>query len=119
MKDLVYCLLDVNIPVQSNTAEKRLFDRTIEAIDYHCPVRLPTPTKSVFLWLVQSSPLVGLSTDPNCTKSKSLGDNCGKNNGDLSNGVGNEELMTEEELVTEEKLKIEKEIETKDLESLE
>ena len=38
MKDLVCCLLDVNIPVQSDAAERRLFDRTIEIIDYYCPI---------------------------------------------------------------------------------
>ena len=99
MKDLVCCSLDVNIPVQSDAAERRLFDRAVGAIDYYCPVRPPTPTKSVFLWLVQLSPLVGPSTDSNRTKSKSLSDNCGKSNGEMSNRVGGEELVIEEELV--------------------
>ena len=122
MKDLVCCSLDVNIPVQSDAAERRLFDRVVEAIDYYYPVRPSTPTESVFLWLAQLSPLVGPSTDPNRTESKSLSDNCGKSNGEMSDGVGGEELVTEEELVmeeelvTEEKLGTEEEIETKDLE---
>ena len=81
--------------------------------------------------------LVGLSINPDCTKSKSFGDNCRKSNGNISNGVGNEEFVTEEELmteeelvtekelvmqkefVTEEKLETEEKIETEDLEGLE
>ena len=74
------------------------------------------------------SPLVGPSTDPNRTESKGLSDNCGKNNGDISDGVGGEklvtekklvteeELMTKEKLVTEKKLETEEKIETEDLE---
>ena len=64
----------------------------------------------------------GPSTDPNRTESESLSNNCGKNNGEMSNGMGGEELVTEEELVIkeelvmEEKLEMEEEIEMKDLE---
>ena len=86
---------------------------------------------------MQLNLLVGLSINSNRTKSKSFGNDCGKNNGDISNRIGNEELIigeklvTKEELVTEEefmikekleteeKLKIEKKIERKDLKSLE
>ena len=89
--------------MQSDAAEKRLF---FEAIDYYCPVRPPTPIESVFLWLAQLSPLVSPSTDPNRTESESLNDNCGKSNGEMSDGVGDEELVTEEELVMEEELVI-------------
>ena len=92
MKDLVCCSLDVNIPVQSDAAEKRLFNCAVEAIDYYCPIQPPMSTKSVFLWLAQLSPLVGLSTDPNRTKSK--------------DGVGGEELVTKKEIVMEEELVI-------------
>ena len=125
MKDLVCCSLDVNIPVQNDAAEKRLFDYVIETIDYYCPVQLSTPTESVFLWLAQLSPLVGLFTDSDRTESKSLCDNCGKSNGDMNNGVSGEELVTEKELVmekelvTEKKLEMEEEIKTEDLEGLE
>ncbi len=101
MKDLVCCSLDGNIPVQSDVAERRLFDCAVEAIDYYWPVQPPTPTESVFLWLAQLILLVGPATDPNRTESKSLSDNCGKINGDMSNGVGDEELVKEEELGTE------------------
>ena len=104
IKDLVCCSLDVNILVQSNAAERRLFDCAVEAIDYYCPVQPPTPTKLVFLWLTQFSPLVSPSTDPDRIESKSHSDNCGKNNVDISDRVGVEELMTEEEFVTEEEL---------------
>ena len=88
--------------MQSDAAERRLFDRAVGAIDYYCPVRPPTPTESVFLWLAQLSPLVGPSTDPNRTESESLSDNCGKSNGEMSDGVGGEELVTKKELVIEE-----------------
>ncbi len=98
MKDLVCCSLDGNIPGQSDAAEKRLIDCAVEAIGYHWPVRPPTPTESVFFWLAQLSPLVGPATKPDRTDSKSLKDNCGKNNGDISDRVGDDELVTEEEL---------------------
>ena len=123
MKDLVCYSLDVNIPVQNDAAEKRLFNHVVEAIDYYCLVQPPTPTESVFLWLAQLSPLVDLSTDPDRTKSENLGDNCGKKNGDMSNQMGGEELVTKEnlvteaELVTKKKFETKEEIETKDLES--
>ena len=116
IKDLVCYSLDVNIPFQSNAAERRLFERVVEAIDYYCPVQPTMPIELVFLWLAQLNLLVGLSTDPDRTKNKSLSDNCGKSNGDMSDGVGDKELVTEEELMMEEKLETEEEIETKDLE---
>ena len=92
--------------MQSNVAEKRLFDCIIEAIDYYCPLQPPTPTELVFFWLAQLSPLVGSSTNPIRTESESFSDNCGKSNGEMSDGVGSEELVTEEELVMEEELVI-------------
>ncbi len=49
IKDLVCCSLDGNIPVQSDEAERRLFDHAVEAIDYYWPVQPPTPTELVFL----------------------------------------------------------------------
>ncbi len=75
MKDLVSYSLDVNIPVQSNTPERILFDLAVLAIDYHRPIQPPTPTESIFLWLDRLSPLVGPSTDPNRTESESHSDN--------------------------------------------
>ena len=110
MKDLVCCSLDINIPMQSNAAERRLFDRTVEAIDYYCPIQPSTPTKLVFLWLAQLNLLVGPSTNLDRTKNKSFSDNCGKNNGDMSDKVGGKELVTEKELVMEEKLVTEEEL---------
>ena len=92
MKDFVYCSLYVNIPVQSNAAKRRSFDRGVEAIDSYCPVQTPTPTKLVFLWLAQLSLLVSLFIDPNCTQSKNLSENCGKSNDNMSNGVGKRTL---------------------------
>ena len=88
MKDLVYYALDVNIKIQSNTAKKSLFIRTVIAIKRFWLVQTPTPTESVFFWLAQLSLLVSLPTDKldriksksslinpltnlNCTKSKS------------------------------------------------
>ena len=77
------------------------------------------------------SPLVGPSTDPDYTKNKSLGDNCGKSNSDMSDRVGGEkfvtekelvmegELITEKELMTKEKFEAEKEIKMEDLEGFE
>ncbi len=38
MKDLVSYSLDVNIPVRSDTPERRLFDLAVSAIDYHRPI---------------------------------------------------------------------------------
>ncbi len=38
MKDLVSYSLDVNIPVQSDVPERRLFDLAVSAIDYHRPI---------------------------------------------------------------------------------
>ena len=128
IKDLVCCSLNINIPVQNDAAERRLFDHAVEAIDYYWPVQPPTPTELVFFWLAQLNALVGLPTDPKRTESKSLSDNCSTSNGNMSDGVGREELVTEEEIVTEERLETkerlkmeerletEEEIETEDLE---
>ncbi len=76
MKDLVRYSLDVNIQVQSDAPEKRLFDLVVLAIDYHRLIQPPTPTKSIFLWLDGLSPLVGSPTNPNRTESESHSDNC-------------------------------------------
>ncbi len=76
MKDLVSYSLDVNIPVRNDAPERRLFDLAVLAIDYHWPIRPPTPTKSIFLWLDGLSSLVGPPTDPNRTESESHSDNC-------------------------------------------
>lgn len=126
MKDLVYCSLDDNIPVQGDAAEKKLVECTVEAIKYYCLVQLPMPTESIFLWLAQLSPLVGPATNlsknysknnndmsdkgsgnelktkekppihSNCTKSKSLRHNYSKSNGDISYGGSADELETKE-----------------------
>ena len=114
MKNLICCSLDINIPVQSNAAQKRLFDRTVEAIDYYYPVQSFTPTKSVFLWLAQLTTLVDTSTNLDRIKSKSLGDNCSKCNSYMSNKIGGKELMTEEELVTKEEFVKEEELVTEE-----
>ena len=122
MKDLVWYSLDVNIPMQSDAAERRLFNCAVEVIDYYCPIQSPTLIESVFFWLAQLSLLIGLLTDLDRTKSKSFNDNCGKSNCNMSDKVGGEELVTKEKLVTEkefvteEKLETEEEIETEDLE---
>ena len=87
--------------------------------------------------------LNSLFINPDCTENKSFIDNYGKSNGNFSNGLGVEELVTEEEflieeehvtkvelvteeelvmekkLVIEEKLKIEEKIKTEDLEGFE
>ncbi len=76
MKDLITYSLDVNIPVQSNVPEKRLFDLAVSAIDYHWPIRPLTVTESIFLWLDGLGSLVGLFIDPNRTKSESYSDIC-------------------------------------------
>lgn len=121
MKDLVCCLLDINLSVQNNAVEKRLFNRVVKNIDYYWLIQPPMPTKSSFLWLAQLTLLVSLLIDPNRIKSKSFSDNCSKSNRNMSDWVSSKklvtkkELMTEEKLETEEKFKMEKEIETKDL----
>lgn len=93
--------------VQSDAAEKRLFNHTIEAIDYYWPVRPLISTELLFLWLAQLSPLIGLATDPNYTKSKSFSNNCSKSNSDISDGVDSEEFVTKEKLGTKEEFGIE------------
>ncbi len=90
MKDLVSYSLDVNIPVQSDAPERRLFDLAVLAIDYYRHIQPPTLTELICLWLNRLSPLVGPPTDPNRTKSESHSDNyewCGE---------GNEVFWTEE-----------------------
>lgn len=62
---------------------------------------------------MQLSPFVGLATNTKCIKSKGFSDNYGKNNSDISDGVGIEEFMTKEEFGTKEEIGIE------DLKSLE
>ncbi len=86
IKDLVSYSLDVNIAMRSNATERRLFDLAISAIDYHWPIRPPTPTESIFLWLDGLSPLVGPTTDPNRIESESHSDNCdmGKESNEVS-----------------------------------
>ena len=75
MKDLVSYSLNINISVQSNTCEKKLFDLAVLAIDYYRPIQPFIPTKSIFFWLDGWSPLVGPPTNPNHTKSESHSDN--------------------------------------------
>lgn len=73
MKDLVYCILDIDILIKSNTAERSLFTCTIIAIERFCLVRPSTPTESVLLWLAQLSQLVSPYTNGfDCIESKSL-----------------------------------------------
>ncbi len=76
MKDFVSYSLDVNIPVQSDALERRLFDLAISAIDYYRPIRPLTPTESIFLLLDGLSPLVGPPINHNRTESESYSDNC-------------------------------------------
>ncbi len=95
MKDLVSYSLDVNISVLSNAPERRLFDLSISAIDYHRPIRPPRPIESIFLWLDELNPLVGPHTNPNRTKSESYSDNC-----DIDR-EGNKVSWTEEMLSTD------------------
>ena len=63
IKDLVSCALNVDILIQSDIAEKSLFTYTIIAIKHIWPVRPSTPTKSLFIWLAQLSPLVSPPTN--------------------------------------------------------
>lgn len=44
--------------------------------------------------------LVGPPTDLNRTENKSFSNNCGKNNGDMGDGVSNEKFRTEKKLGT-------------------
>lgn len=81
MKDLVSYLLNINILVWSNVAERRLFDYIGEAIKYYWPVKLFTLVESIYLWLARLSPLVGPFTHPKCTKIENYNDNGNINNG--------------------------------------
>ncbi len=51
MKDLVSYSLNVNILVQNEAPERRIFDLAVLAINYHRPIQPPTSTESIFLWL--------------------------------------------------------------------
>ena len=59
-----------------NVSERRLFDLTVSAIYYYRPIQPLIPTETIFLWLDGFSPLIGLFTNPNHTKSESHSDNC-------------------------------------------
>ena len=76
------------------------------------------PIELIFFWLTQLSPLVSPFTDLDCTKSENLRNNYGKSNGNISDGVGGDKLMTEKEFMTEEKFETEEEIEMEDLKGL-
>ncbi len=76
MKDLVSYSLDINILVQSDVSEKKLFYLTILAIDYYRPLQSPILTELIFLQPDRLNSLVGLLNNPNRTKSQSHNDNC-------------------------------------------
>ncbi len=86
MKDLVSYSLDVNILVQSDAPEKRLFNPAVLAIDYHWPIQPLIPIELIFLWLERLSPLVGPPTNPNRTKNESHSDyyNIGREDNEIS-----------------------------------
>lgn len=68
--------LDVNILVRRDATKRKLFNLPVSAIDYYRLIQPPTPTKSIFLKLNRLSLLIGLPTNPNCTKDKSHSHNC-------------------------------------------
>lgn len=89
MKDLVGSSLDINIYVEmSKMAEKRLFDCTIEAIEYYELVQSLTRIKFIFFQLTRLSPLIEPLIDLNRTKSQSYSENIGVSNEvDIGNGM--------------------------------
>lgn len=103
--------------MQSNAAKKRLFDYTIEVIDYYCFVSPLMPTKLIYYWLTQLNPLNGPFIDLNRTQKKSFSENCGKTKGNMSDKIGVKMFVAEKKFVIKEKLKIKEEIETEDLEN--
>lgn len=74
------------------------------------------PTKSIFFSLAQLSTLIDLVIDPKCIESKNFNDNYGKNNGNMSNRVSDEKLVTKKKLEIRKKPRIEEELGIKDLE---
>lgn len=73
MKYLICYTLDIDIPIQSNIAEKSLFSSTVIAIKHFWLIKSSTPTKSVFLWLAQLSQFINSPTNGLAhIKSKSL-----------------------------------------------
>ncbi len=85
MKDLVSYSLDVNIPMQNNIPENRLFNLVVLATDYYRPIRPLILIKSIFFWLNRLNPLVNPPTNPHYTKRENHSDNC--NIGNESNEV--------------------------------
>lgn len=94
MKDIVAFLLDLDVNIyvlMSNTAEKRLFNYIVRAIECYLPVKLLKYIKFIFFWLMGLSPLVEPPTNLNRTKSKSHSKNGNISNGvNIGNGVDNE-----------------------------
>lgn len=67
----------------------------------------------------QLSLFVCLATNSNRIKNKTFDDNYSKNNSNISNKVGNRELVTKKKLKTKEKLETEKKFGTKNLKNFE
>lgn len=62
--------------VQSDAIEKRPFDLGVSTIDHYRSIQPFILTELIFLELNRLSPLVGLTTNHNFTKSKSYSNNC-------------------------------------------
>lgn len=92
MKDLVECLLNINITMQNDTTKKRLYFPNIKTINYYLSIRSLTFTKSIFLWLMQLNLFIDLFINLYFTKNKSNNKNCGKNERNLTKKVGNKKF---------------------------
>lgn len=75
-------MLNINIPIRSNTAKKRLFNCAVGAIEYYWPIKPLTLVEFIYFWLAGLSLLIGLSIYPNHIESASYNDNS-----DISNGL--------------------------------
>lgn len=73
----------------------------------------------IFFQLAQLNLFLGLATNYNQTKNKSLSNNCGKINTNISDKVGGKKFITKEELIIKKDLKIEKKFIIENLEDLE
>lgn len=73
IKDLVYYVLNIDISIQNNIAERSLFTYTVIAIKHFWLIQSLMPTKLVFFWLAQLSQFADPSINRiDCIESKSL-----------------------------------------------
>lgn len=78
--------------MQNDTTKKTLCFPNIKTINYYLLIRSLTFTKSLFFWLMQLNLFIDPLINLYFTKNKSHNKNCGKNERNLTNKVGNKEF---------------------------